>query len=246
MKNNVDAEARNLRIMNRHRGKSKRQAHYEDHESNHMTLNVTSIQTRLGLCAAALAGTASAVPTAEAAIITFNTPISIPQTTAGVYHNFLTGATSGGATPGWDFNPYNTASGLGFYWNTPRPGSHAGVATTATSNIYADLSLGTVVGPSSFFTANIQGTNPTYRTAGTHILGFRFLNESTGVVNYGYATIQTSGGTGFPATIQSWSFENTGGSITVVPEPSTTALLSVVALALGAVGLRKWRRQNAA
>jgi hypothetical protein len=156
----------------------------------------------------------------------------------------MTGTTgsSAGAVSGWDFNPYNTASGLGFYWNAPRPASHAGVATTSTSNVYASLAAGAVVGPNSFYTSNIQGTNPTYRTTGTHILGFKFLNEQTGVVNYGYLTMSTSSSTGFPATITGWSFENNGTAITVVPEPSTTALLSVAALALGAAGVRKWRR----
>jgi hypothetical protein len=90
------------------------------------------------------------------------------------------------------------------------------------------------------------GTSPNYTTAGTHILGFRFLNEATGVTNFGYATITTGSGTGFPVTINGWSFENNGGPITVVPEPSTMALLSAAALVLGALGLRQWRRQQAA
>jgi hypothetical protein len=208
-----------------------------------------SLQTRLGLCAAALAGTAAVPQIADAEVITFNTPIVVPQTLSGVYINFLTGATgtSAGAVPGWDFNPYNTASGLGFYWaGAGAANEAAGVADAPNGTIYADLPIGATVSASSPFTANIQGTNPPYRTAGTHILGFRFINDTTGVLNFGYAVIQTSGGTGFPATVQSWSFENTGAAITVVPEPSTVGLLSVAALALGAMGLRKWRRQQAA
>jgi hypothetical protein len=220
-----------------------------------MTLTNSTIQTRLGLCAAALAGTAAAVPSAQAAIITFNTSIVVPATAAGIYINLATGATgsSAGTTTGWDFNPYlvGATSALGFYWSPSTVGGlrGAGVATTSTSNQYAVLTPGTTVNSSSFFTSAIQGTTPNYTTGATgdKILGFRFVNEATGVLNFGYMVINTTAGNGFPATIRGWSYQNDGTAITVVPEPSTTALLSVAAIALGALGVRKWRRQaNAA
>jgi hypothetical protein len=211
-----------------------------------MTLTNSSIQTRLALCAAALTGTAAAIPSADAAIVTFNTPINVPQTLAGIYINFGTGATgaSAGALPGWDFNPYqiNAQTNLGFYWNPAPASSNGGVATAAGGSSYANLAIGTVVGPSSPFTAAIGGTAPNYRVTGTQILGFRFFNEATNAINYGYDVIQTTASGGFPATIRSWSYENNGGAITVVPEPSTTALLTVSALALGAAGVRRWRK----
>jgi hypothetical protein len=211
-----------------------------------MMLNNSTIQTRLALCAAALAGTAAAVPSAEAVVVTFNTPINVPQTLAGIYINFGTGATGGTAagTAGWDFNPYqiNNTTNLGFYWNPAPASSSGGVATAAGSTSYANLAIGTVVGPGSPFTNNIPGTAPNYRVTGTQILGFRFFNEATNAINYGYAVIQTTASGGFPATIRSWSYENNGGAITVVPEPSTVALLTMSALALGAAGVRRWRK----
>jgi hypothetical protein len=221
-------------------------------KKNLIKLDPSVVNSRLGLCAAALAGTAAAVTSADATIITFTTPVVVPATFAGVYINLGTGATggSGGGTPGWDFNPY-AASGLtqlGFYWN-PTPGPSGGVAST-TSGPYLSLAPGTMVSGASTFSATILGTTGSpYLTTGTHILGFRFFNETTGAVNYGYMTMTNTGGgtpSGFPTTILNWSYDDTGAPITVVPEPATAALLSIGALVLGALGLREWRRQRAA
>jgi hypothetical protein len=214
-------------------------------------LDRSTVSIRLGVCAAALGGTASAVPDAHAQIVTFNTPIPLPQTTAGVYINFATGATatSAGALPGWDVNPYlaNSGAQLGFYW---APGTAAGGVAATTNGPYLALNSGDVVGPASTFSQNINGTTGSpFLTSGTFILGFSFTNESTAQTDYGYATITTSAGTpaGYPATLQSWSFDSSGAPITVagVPEPSTL-LLTGAAMALGARGLRKWRRKGAA
>lgn len=213
-----------------------------------LQLDQTSVSVRLGLCAAALAGTAASVPqTTEASVVTFNIPTSIPNSFAGIYVNFATGVigTTGTGTPGFDWNPYSNSGPLSFYWGAVANGA-GGVSTGSGSTTYADLAAGATVGSSSFFTNLAAGTSPTYQTTGTHTLGFRFLNEGTGIINYGYLTIQTTGATGFPATLLSWSFENTGAGITVVPEPSTVALLTISALALGALGLREWRKQRAA
>lgn len=242
-------------------------------ENKILQLDPSSVHVRLGMCAAALAGTAAAVPSTQATLITFSTPINVPATFAGVYINLLTGATggSGAAVPGWDFNPYAAAglTQLGFYWAAAPAG---GVAATAATGPYLDLAPGTVVGPGSTYTRAITGTTGSpFLMTGTHILGFAFTNENTGLTNYGYLTMTTTtidglpttfspsttrGGlvngpsipdvAGFPATITSWTFDNTGAAITVVPEPATAALLTIGALAAGAVGLRKWRRQRAA
>jgi hypothetical protein len=219
-----------------------------------MTLNNTTIQKRLGLCAAALAGTAAAVPSANAAIVTFNTPIVVPATLAGVYINLATGVvgSSAAGTTGWDFNPYlvTATTALGFYWAPTLAGGLRGGGVTATSGgtSYSVLTPGAAVSSSSFFSSAIQGTAPNYTTGSTgdKILGFRFVNEATGIMNFGYMVISTTAGNGFPATIRGWSYENTGAAITVVPEPSTTALLTVAGIALGALGVRKWRRQATA
>jgi hypothetical protein len=214
-------------------------------------LDRSKVSIRLGACAAALGGTAYVVPEAHAGIVTFNTPIPIPPNTAGVYVNFTTGATATAAFTGWDFNPYLAGGGsqLGFYWGTATVGVANGVADTTTGP-YSDLAIGTLVGPASTYTRVILGTSSSpYLTTGTHILGFSFTNDNTSTVDYGYLTMTTTAGSpgGYPATIQSWSFDDSGAPITVgaVPEPSTL-LLTGAAMALGARGMRRWRRQKVA
>ncbi len=214
-----------------------------------ISLDPSAVHVRLGLCAAALVGTAAAVPTADAAIITFTVPVPVPMTFGGVYINLVTGATggSGAAVPGWDFNPYAASSltQLGFYW--AGAGTGAGGVAATTTGPYLDLAPGTMISAASTFSSSILGTTGSpFLTTGTHILGLMFMNEGTGMVNYGYLTMMTTGTSGFPATVLSWSFDNTGAPITVVPEPSTTALLTITALAVGALGLREWRRKRAA
>ncbi len=216
---------------------------------NLLNLDPSTVTARLGLCAAALAGTAAAVPSAQADIITFTPGLAVPITFAGVYINLETGVTggSGGATPGWDFNPY-AASGLtqlGFYW-----GTGAGGVGTTTTGPYINLAPGATVSAASTFANAILGTTGSpFLMTGTHILGFRFVNAAA-TTNYGYMVMTNTGGgatTGMPMTIVSWSFDNTGAPITVpIPEPTTAALLSIAALVSGAAGLRQWRRQRAA
>lgn len=218
-------------------------------------LDPSTVALRLGMCAAALAGTAATVSDANATVVTFSTPISIPATTTGVYINLLTGATGSSASlSGWDFNPYLASSGtqLGFYWAPVPSGATlraGGVAATSTGP-YLDLAAGTTISAASTFTSAILGTTGSpYLTTGSHTLGFRFYNAAN-VLNYGYMTISTTtSSSGFPATITGWSFENSGGAITIpgvvtppIPEPSTTALLAIGALALGATNLRRLRR----
>ena len=152
--------------------------------------------------------------------------------------------------------------------------SGAGGVAATTNGTYISLAPGTVVGPASTYSNAVAGTaGSPFQGTGTEILGFRFTNEGTGAVDYGYLTMSTTaanGGpstslpgvafgttkglaspnvpnaTGFPCTIMSWSYDDTGAPITVVPEPSTAGLLTIGALAAGALGLRKWRRQRAA
>ena len=68
-------------------------------------LDSSQVALRLGMCAAALAGTAGVVSDASAAVVTVTTSIPVPQNIDGVYINFLNGATGTSPVAGWDFDP---------------------------------------------------------------------------------------------------------------------------------------------
>ena len=180
---------------------------------------------------------------AQAAPIIQNVTIAVPNTIDGVYINVVTGATSTtpGALPTYDLNPYNNGAGLTFFSATT--GGIVANGSTSGTSAALDLAAGFVIGATSTF-VNGQAVGTAFQTPGNHIVGFRFQNEVTGIINYGYARITTSAGTGtglgFPATITQLVYENTGASLTVagaatggVPEPTTWAMMM---LGFGAMG----------
>lgn len=191
--------------------------------------------------AAALLSSAS-----MAAIVT--SPVSnlvIPETTAGVYINVVTGVTgtAAAAVAGWDLNPYNTATGLGIYWapQGTAPVRNAAVGNTATGPITV-LVPGASIGPTSTFTSAIQAAS-SLRPTGDRFFGFRFFNEATSTINFGYARITTTSPNGFPATLVSVVYEDSGAPITiplpaVAPQFSYTpaAGSTVTATGGGAIG----------
>lgn len=190
-----------------------------------------------------LAATAALLMTsnAHAALVTFSTPINVPNTFSGVYINLLTGASAitTAAVPGWDFGPWGSSNTLAFFWPSTPTGTSGGVAGT-TAGPYLDLPAGSVISAASTFSATTLSTQTAaFQASGTHILGFRFFNESTSAVNYGYLTLTSTGPLGFPATVNGWTFENNGGAIAVprlaaaVPEPTAWAMMM---LGFGVVG----------
>ncbi len=210
-------------------------------------LQRTRLTMHLGLCAAALVGSLATVSVAQATVTTFSTPIVVPNNFDGVYLNLLSGATgsSGASNPGWDFNPYNSGTALSFFWNNTAPSVSGGVGVSPTG-AYSVLNPGDTISAASSFSNGTAAANTAgFQSAGTRYLGFRFYNENTATINYGYMTLTSAGTNGFPLTIEGWSFENSGGPITVsvVPETSTALMMSVGALALGALKLRR-RRQG--
>ncbi len=204
----------------------------------------------MGLCAA-LGAVALAAPVADAnaIVVTVNTTVAVPNNFDGVYINFLTGATgtSGGTTAGWDFNAYNSGTALSFFWNQAVANTSGGVAAVA-AGPYSDLPGGSVISSAStFILLTATAATAPFKPVGTHTLGFRFYNETTSSINYGYLTYVSQATIGLPAQITGWSYENSGGAITTpIPEPATGALMALGALGLGAMKLRRQRRQAAA
>ena len=136
----------------------------------------------------------------------------------------------------------------------PRPrlaGQHGGgVATGPATNIYADFAATGGRGwPGLELHQRHSGHIPQGCNTGTHRLGFRFANAA-GVFNFGYLTIDTTDGVGNwrapPPPSEAGSSRTQaqrGCDIPAVPEPSSAALLALVA---GSAGLRCWRAARAA
>jgi hypothetical protein len=216
-------------------------------------MHTSTLSTRLkataltALHAVALSAVGGVVSVASATVVTFSTPIPVPNNFDGIYLNLATGnfATSGGSSPGWDFNPYNSGTALSFFWNNTAPSVSGGVGVAPTG-AYSVLSEGDSISAASSFSNGTAAANTLgFQPAGTRYLGFRFYNEATASINYGFMSLTSAGSNGFPLTIQGWSYENSGGAITIpaVPEPGTSLMLAMGALALGAMRLRKSRQQ---
>jgi hypothetical protein len=112
-----------------------------------------------------------------------------------------------------------------------------------------NLDIGTFVGPATQFTNqninNISPTTPLHLNSNLNYIGFHFTNEATGQIDYGYIRISLSDTVeGQPRGIVEYAYENTGSGMNVgtVPEPSTFALLAL--MATGAAGLRAWRSRR--
>jgi len=198
------------------------------------------------LAGAALA--APAIPSADATIVYSGiVNYSVPNNFDGLYINFVTGATgtSSSAVPGANFNMYNNGSGLQFFWNG---GSNGGLTLDTTT--YAVLPPGTpITSANTYLNVTALAATANWRAGSNLYLGVRLTNSVTSAINYGWVHLNTTGTTGFPATIVDFAYDNAGGSIlagqtTNIPEPTTFSLLGV--LASGALGVRAWRKRKAA
>jgi len=204
---------------------------------------------------AALAGAALAAPAqANANIIWYGAVnINIPSTTSGVYINLITGVTgtSPGAVPGWDINPWgSTALNI---WADNSASPQSGVITDFTGGLSAtlvdNLPPGTPIIDSWIYsrTAGVEtvGATAFNINSGANLIGFRFLNEVTGQYNYGWAQISLSSSfSSQPRTFVQYAYDDSGAFIALglIPEPSTTALLGL--MAAGALGVSVWRKRG--
>ena len=197
---------------------------------------------------------APAIPQADATIVYSGVVnFTIPSTTAGIYINVVTGVTSTtpSGAPGWDLNPWSSSSFE--IWGNNSASPNDGVLDNfpgGAAGSVDNLPLGTVIDGSYNYgrtDSTVETTGPTAfnLNSSNNVFGFRFLNEGTGQYDFGWARISLSTSlSAQPRLLVDYAYEDSGGSIMAgqVPEPSTLALLGV--MAAGAIGVRAWRKRK--
>lgn len=171
---------------------------------------------------------AVASSTAMAAIVcnTTTVPIAVPQDGTGIYLNLITGANGSSPPAGWDFNPYDRGlPGISFWFAND---ANKGALWDGTN--ISVLASGATIGPASLFTASVADPAADLWRAGStgQYLGLRVFNEGTATMNFGWVQLNTgAAGGGFPATINSFCFQNDGTAITAGTTPVTLQNFSV-------------------
>jgi MYXO-CTERM domain-containing protein len=197
------------------------------------------LSNRLAKHFGAAAAAALVVGSANAAIVTWNLNLVIPANVDGAYINIAaqtTGTNSGVA--GWDINPYGSTT-LNFFAPLSAPAPATTFVRTQATGGPSSLAAGTVIGAASTYanstaavvSATGVGSNGWVANA-VNYFGFRFYNESTASINYGYGAMQV-GATGGVRTLLTLAYEDTGGSIEAgaIPAPGAMALLGLAGIA---------------
>ena len=191
------------------------------------------LEKHFAVCAAAVA-TVACVGTANAALVTWNANLVIPNNIDGQYINVetQTAGSAAGNVAGWDLNPYGTSTTAMSWFAAAAPsGCVMGLGQGGTTNAVASLTGGTLVSSASTF-----GNTASSVTAGgwklnsTNYFGFRFLGADA-LTHYGWGQF-TIGATMGVRTLNFVTFETTAGaSVTVAPAPGALALLGLAGLA---------------
>jgi hypothetical protein len=131
----------------------------------------------------------------------------------------------------------------------------ANTSTVGPASVFGNLSFGAIVGSAGVFADALSFVNTAsgpnavlgFTDGVQGYIGFRF-DAGNGIgTTYGWAEATlSSGGTRGLLTIGDWAYTDDGSSIAVgaIPEPSSYAL-GLGALALGAAGVRRWRKAKA-
>ena len=190
------------------------------------------LEKHFAVCAAAVA-TVACVGTANAAIVTWNANLVIPNNIDGQYINVetQTAGSAAGNVAGWDLNPYGTSTTAMSWFAAAAPsGCVTGLGQGGTTVAVASLSVGTVVSSASTF-----GNTASSVTAGgwklnqANYFGFRFLGADA-LTHYGWG-IMTVGATMGVRTLTSVTFETTAATGVTIPAPGALALLGLAGLA---------------
>ena len=181
----------------------------------------------------AAAAAATLVGAANAAVVTWNCNLVIPNNIDGQYINVETqvAGSAAGNVAGWDLNPYGTSTTAMSWFAAAAPsGCVMGLGQGGTTSAVASLSAGTLVSAASTF-----GNTASSVTAGGWVLnaanyfGFRFLGADA-LTHYGFGKM-TVGATMGVRTLNFVSFETTAATgINVIPAPGAIALLGLAGL----------------
>ena len=181
----------------------------------------------------AAAAAATLVGAANAAVVTWNCNLVVPNNIDGQYINVeaQTFASAAGLVTGWDLNPYGTSTTAMSWFAAAAPsGCVTGLGQGGTTVAVASLSAGTLVGAASTY-----GNTASSVTAGGWVLnaanyfGFRFL-AAGGTTHYGFGKM-TIGATMGVRTLNFVSYESVAGAgISVIPAPGAIALLGLAGL----------------
>ncbi len=159
----------------------------------------------------------------------------------GCYINVETGVLSNGpgsGVPGWDVNPYSSASGMNFFNST---GGGQLRQTGQTTGPAGNLAAGTVIGSAGSYntsTSNVFGTaSAGWQYSAVNMIGFRFV-AAAGTTHYGWMRFAMgaagSSGTSMTRTVVDYAYENVANASIeagAIPAPGAIALLGLAGLA---------------
>jgi hypothetical protein len=178
----------------------------------------------------------SAAATANAAVVTWNCNLIIPNDLYGLYINVQDqtyASDSDNIAAGWDLNPYgNEIDRLLWYGGgTSSPnGCVTGLGQLGNLGPVASLSAGTVVGAASTFGATDSSvTDGGWVLNAANNFGFRFV-AADGLIHYGYG-VMTVGATMGVRTLTTVHYEDTAATSITIPAPGALAVLGLAGFA---------------
>lgn len=193
------------------------------------TNNLLAGNLRFSRCAvlASLAVAAMTVGSTQAfaAILCANTPIDIPANINGVYVNFVTGVSNTSAVAGWDFSAYAASGNFRFFSSSSANNTTRYVGTGTVVDL---LAAGTMIDATSILAASGVVQPGVFQAGVTNgYVGVAFNNEGAAATNYGWASVTTTGPSGFPATINEYCYQDDGTGIMAGTTPVSLQSYSI-------------------
>jgi hypothetical protein len=180
----------------------------------------------------AAASAALVAGAANAAVVTWNCNLVVPNNIDGQYINVeaQTFGSAAGLVAGWDINPYGTSTTTMSWFAAAAPsGCVTGLGSGGTIVGVANLSNGTLVGSASTFGNTASGVaNGGWQLNAANYFGFRFL-AAAGTTHYAFGKM-TIGATMGVRTLNFVSYESVAATGIIVPAPGAIALLGLAGL----------------